>query len=94
MTDIMMSNMRTTLTLDNDVADAVQQYMRRTGLGLKSAVNEALRLGLGLAGKPAAPRPFVVKAHPLGLRPGIDPDKLNQLVDELEVEEYQRAAAR
>ncbi len=93
MLDIMMSNMRTTLTLDSDVAEALERHMRRTGLGLKSAVNEALRLGLGLADTPVESRPFKVEASPLGLKPGFDRDKLNQLLDELDVEEYLRKAS-
>lgn len=38
--------------------------------------------------------PFVVKPFSLGLRPGIDPNRLNQLNDELEIEEYLRKEAR
>jgi len=40
--------MRTTLTLDPDVAERLRQRVRRTGQGLKTVVNEALRLGLGM----------------------------------------------
>jgi hypothetical protein len=29
-----------------------------------------------------------VKAHAFGFRPGIDLDKMNQLVDELAIEDY------
>jgi ribbon-helix-helix CopG family protein len=76
--------MRTTLTLDADVAERVQQRMRRTGKGLKAIVNEALRLGLGLAGKPVAPPRFSVRPHRFGFKPGVDLDRLNQLVDEIE----------
>src|SRR6266545_3257371 len=39
---------RTTLTLERDVAERVRAEVRRTGKGMKSVVNEALRLGLGL----------------------------------------------
>ena len=86
--------MRTTLTLDSDVAQRLAGEIRRTGKSLKAVVNDALRLGLGLAGKrPRAPR-FKVDPHAFGLRPGIDPDRLNQLVDELEVEEAARRLAR
>lgn len=93
MLDIMMSTMRTTLTLDRDVAEALERRMRRTGLGLKSTVNEALRLGLGLTDTPVEPRPFKVEASPLGLKQGIDRDKLNQLLDELDVDEYLRKSS-
>ena len=86
--------MRTTLTLDPDVAERVAGEVRRTGKSLKAVVNDAIRFGLGLAGKrPRGPR-FKVEPHAFGLRPGIDPDRLNQLVDELEAEETARKLAR
>ena len=79
--------MRTTLTLDPDVADRLASETRRTGKSLKTLVNDAIRLGLGLTGRPSKAPRFTVKPHAFGLRPGIDPNRLNQLVDELEVEE-------
>ncbi len=86
--------MRTTLTLEPDVAKRLQIEMRRTGKSLKAAVNEALRLGLGLGGKaPRTPR-FQVEAHAFGFKPGVDLDRLNQLVDELEAEESARKLHR
>ena len=86
--------MRTTLTLDPDVAERIRQEMRRTGKGLKALVNESLRAGLGISGSIRKPTRFRVKPHPLGLRPGIDPSRLNQLADELEVEELARRMRR
>jgi hypothetical protein len=49
-----------------------------------------------VAAKPKSkPRePFRVEARSLGLKPGIDPNKLNQLVDELEVQEYVKKMRR
>ena len=89
-----MPGMRTTLTLEGDVAEQVQREVRRTGKSLKDVVNQALRAGLGIGGKPTRPRPFRVEAHSFGFKPGIDLDRLNQLVDELEVEEVARKMAR
>jgi len=83
-------HMRTTLTLDTDIAERIQQEMRRTGKGLKAVVNEALRLGLAQKGKPARPSRFTVKPQSFGFKPGIDLDRLNQLVDELEATEAAR----
>ena len=83
--------MRTTLSLDPDVAERVRQEMKRSGCGLKKVINDALRLGLGLAGKRRRPTPFAVEAHSFGFRPGFDLDRLNQLADELEVAEQARA---
>jgi hypothetical protein len=52
-------------------------------------VNERLRLGFGLK-KTKQRTPFRVKAHSSAFMPGIDQTKLNQLVDELQVEEFIR----
>jgi hypothetical protein len=79
--------MRTTLTLDPDVAARLQREMRRTGRGLKSVVNDALRQGLGLGGRPGRAARFVVRPHDFGFKPGVDLDRMNQLVDELEAAE-------
>lgn len=82
--------MRTTLTLDRDVADRLEREMRRTGKGMKATVNEALRAGFGISSKPVKPPPFKITAFVSGLQPGIDPDKMNQLLDQLEVEEFMK----
>jgi hypothetical protein len=79
--------MRTTLTLDPAVATRVKSEMRRTGRTLKAVVNDALKRGLGMGGpRPAAAR-FEVEPHALGFRPGVDLDRVNQLVDELDTED-------
>ena len=86
--------MRTTLTLEADVAARLRQEIRRSGKGLKTLVNEALRLGLGLSGKPVCPPRFEVRPHAFGFRPGIDLDRMNQLVDELAADETARKLGR
>jgi hypothetical protein len=82
--------MRTTLTLDPDVAQRIEQEVRRKGKTLKTVVNEALRAGLGLKQEIRGPKPFRVEPHDFGFNPGIDLDKMNQLVDELEAFEGSR----
>ncbi len=47
---------------------------------MKAVVNDAIRRGLGGA---AEARPYETKTHHSALQPGIDPGRLNQLVDEL-----------
>ena len=82
--------MRTTLTLEPKVAERVRHEMRRTGKAMKAVINEALALGLGMAGKrPSAPR-FELRPHAFGFKPGVDLDRLNQLTDELEAEDAAR----
>ena len=81
--------MRTTLTLDDDLAEALKERAQRTGEPFKQVVNEVLRQGLTSGAKPEARRePFKVESARRGFVPGIDPFKLNQLVDELEVERF------
>jgi hypothetical protein len=82
--------MRTTLTLDRDVAERLRLEMRRTGKSLKESVNEALRRGLALGGRPPRAPRFRVEPRAFGFKPGIDLDRLNQLADELEAEEASR----
>lgn len=86
--------MRTTLTLERDVADRIEREIRRGGKTMKAVVNEALRLGLGMAGKPARPKRFEVRPHAFGFKPGIDLDRVNQFADELESEETARKLDR
>lgn len=85
--------MRTTLTLDPDVARSIKKRMADTKLPLKRVINDALRIGLGRNGR-HKPRPFFVETYPCQFRPGIDLDKLNQFVDELEVEETVRKLSK
>jgi hypothetical protein len=83
--------MRTTLTIDDDLAGLLKRRARELGIPFKEVVNRTIRAGLGAEAKPrrqAVPR---VISHSFGFRPGIDLDKLNQLVDELEAETYASA---
>lgn len=76
--------MRTTVTLDEDVALRLREAAREHGTSFKETINEALRAGLTKA--PDA-RPFTVETRPLGLRPGIDLTKANALAAQLEDDE-------
>jgi hypothetical protein len=74
---------RTTLSLDDDVASLLNKEIRRTGYSFKQVVNHFLRLGL-MAGKKPARKPFVVKPRELGLPPGLSYDNVEELLDALE----------
>ena len=79
--------MRITLTIDDDLADALEQRAKRLGVPFDQVVNETLRRGL--AAQEAGDRPeFRVRTFRSGFRPDIDPLKLNQLNDELEVQDF------
>jgi hypothetical protein len=80
--------MRTTLTIDDDLAGLLKRRARELGLSFKEVTNRTLRAGLGEDAKPRQ-RPVVKTIpHSFGFRPGIDLDKLNKLADELEDEVY------
>jgi len=86
--------MRTTLTLDPDVAMKLKKRMAEKKLTLKETVNQALRSGLKAVEQEKKRAPFKVIPHSFGFKPGIDLNRLNQLVDELESEEYVRKMSK
>ena len=79
--------MRTTITLDPDVAAQVQALMRERGISFKDAINQTLRAGLGRA---SAATEYSVPVHDLALRPGVDLTKALRLASELEDEAHLR----
>lgn len=80
--------MRTTVTLDEDVAAKLKQAARERDVSFKVALNDAVRAGLA-AGSRASKR-FRVETRPMGVRPGINLDKALSLADELEDAEILR----
>lgn len=87
--------MRTTLTIDDDLAGILHKKANEEGRPFKAVVNSLLRAGLEASEGPSPHRATVkVIGRPLGLRPGFDSDKLNQLADELEVEEFLKKASK
>jgi hypothetical protein len=76
--------MRTTLTLDPDVAKMIDEEVHRVRKPLKQVVNEALRRGLTSPATRRPAKPYRVQAHRAALRPGVDRGRLNALADELE----------
>jgi hypothetical protein len=81
----MMSTVRTTLTLDDDVADKLKELARRKRIPFRAAVNETLRRGLSSPrARGLRSEPFKAATFDSAFRPGVDALKLNQLVDELE----------
>jgi len=72
---------RTTLTIDDDIARLVEQEQRRSGESFKAAVNRLLSLGLMNSREKAGAKPFVVTPFPLGIG---NCDKISELLEELE----------
>ena len=76
--------MRTTLTLDEDVAAKLKSEVRRSGRPLKAVVNEVLRDGLTVRKSAKKQPPFKVKARSLGHYPGLDYDNIGVLLEQIE----------
>lgn len=80
--------MRTTLTLDDDVADFLKDQSRLYNKPFKQVVNEVLRRGMTTGSESPEPRPFKVVPNRSNLVPGVDSRKLNQCNDQLEVDDF------
>ena len=78
-------DVRTTLTLDEDVAAKLKAEARRSGRSFKETVNSALRRALTPARQASKEPPFRVEARDLGrLRPGLSLDSVADLLEEVE----------
>ncbi len=85
--------MRTTLTLDDDIARSLKEQARLLNKSFKQVVNDTLRRGMSPAVREKR-APYRVKPIHSGFAPGVDPEKLNQLNDELEVDHYLEVKSR
>ena len=80
--------MRTTVTLDPDLAMRLKELARKRDISFKSAINAAIRAGLG--SESASPRPYREVTRDLRRRPGVDLTKALQVAAMLEDEEVLR----
>jgi len=83
--------MRTTLTIDDELARRLKQRAQDTDRSFKDVVNEALKLGLEQSASSPAHRPYRIKSAALGQAvPGVDLEKALQLAGALEDAELAR----
>ncbi|MCE2462880.1 MAG: antitoxin [Dehalococcoidia bacterium] len=85
--------MRTTLTLDDDVADALRERARLLNIPFKQVVNDTLRRGMSPAAKEVPLPEYRVVPNHSALASGIDPLKLNQINDQLDAEAFVEPSA-
>jgi len=71
--------MRTTVTLADDVAAAVEKRRRERGVGLSDAVNDLVRAGLS---SERSTKPFRQKSHDLGA--GVDVSNIGETLETLD----------
>jgi hypothetical protein len=77
--------MRTTLTLDDDVAAKLKAESRRAGRPFREIVNETLRRGLTSRRLTVQRQAFNAKVRDLGdLKPGLSLDRVAELIERVE----------
>ena len=77
--------MRTTLSLDDDVATKLKSEIKSSGRSLKEVVNEYLRLGLHVKKNHQTKSPLKVRTRDFGeLRPGLSLDNIEELLEQIE----------
>jgi hypothetical protein len=81
--------MRTTVTIDDDVATKLQAEMRRQrSSNFKQILNDVLRRGLLVRRELAASKPFRVRARRMGKMQGPNYDNVGELLEYLEGTEH------
>ncbi len=80
--------MRTTVTLDPDVAVKLKETAHEAGISFKEALNTTVRRGFEQSDEKV--QPYRVRTRDLGVRPGVNLDKALQLAGELEDAEIVR----
>lgn len=76
--------MRTTLTIEDRLAEELKQAAQASGKPFKQVVNEALRAGLRDMAQPQ-PRPYRLNPASMGgVAPGVDLHKAIRLAEQLE----------
>lgn len=76
--------MRTTVTLEPDLAAQLRQLAKDGDMSFKEAINSTLRRGL--TARQTAAEPYTMPTYDMGLRPGIDLIKAGTLAAALEDE--------
>ncbi len=83
--------MRTTLTIDDEIAGRLKEIAYRTGKSFKSVVNDSLRAGISR--RPDSPAPKSYRVNPVAMGEVVGPynlDKALLLADRIESEEIAR----
>jgi acyl-ACP thioesterase len=78
--------MRTTITLDDDVAQTIKDEMRSgEGKTFKQAVNDLIRYGRYMKREQKkAKKPFKVRSFNMGVYRHLNYDNIGELLDEIE----------
>jgi hypothetical protein len=76
--------MRTTVDIPDPLDEQLRTKARDLGITFREALTRAIAAGLPELDRPR--KTFTVKSRACGWKPGIDPNHLNRLADELDDE--------
>ncbi len=80
--------MRTTITIEDDIAIRLTELQKSKGISFKNAVNTLLRKGLSAEEKPQKVKPFKIEPHDFGkplIKVNFDKtSEVLEILDELE----------
>ncbi len=80
--------MRTTLSLDDDVLEKARKVADKSGRPFREIINEALRIGLRSVATAPEVKPHVTQARRMGLKAGRNLDNVQELLSQIEGEEF------
>ena len=86
--------MKTTITIDNDVAEFLQEQCRLQNKQFDQVVNETLRRGMTPAVQANAHDPHQVVTHSSGYAPGFDPEKIKEFLYDEDIEDFLRKSCQ
>jgi hypothetical protein len=73
-------SIRTTVTLDDDVLERAKEFSKSRGVPFRQALNDLVRAGL-LTESASQPKRFRVDPRHMGVRPGLNYDSIEALLD-------------
>ena len=79
---------RTTLTLNEEIAKRAKRCAARLGLSFKDVINRALEEGLSRLERQNQARPFHTEPVAMGLRQGLSYDNIAELIARGESEDF------
>jgi hypothetical protein len=84
----MMTSMRTTLTIDDDILDKAKSVAVKLHAPFRRVINEALRAGLQTVEEPPQIRSYHTHPHKMGLKVGRNLDNIQELLAQIEGEDH------
>ena len=83
--------MRTTLTIEDDLAQKLKTVANRQRKSFKEVVNQALRRGLAPSRDKSSVGKIKLKTRKLTYGKGVDEVKIKELLDDVDVEDHSKS---